>query len=58
MDGKSKNISRRNFLKTAGVASIGSALGGLSSLTRARGSSSSNEPNMKLCPSGRLGKPA
>jgi predicted aldo/keto reductase-like oxidoreductase len=56
MDGKSKNISRRNFLKTAGVASIGSALGGLSSLTQARGSSSSNEPEHENVPTRRFGK--
>jgi len=56
MDGKSKNISRRNFLKTAGVASIGSALGGLSSLTQARGSSSSNEPEHENVPTRPFGK--
>jgi len=56
MDGKSKNISRRNFLKTAGVASIGSALGGLGTLTQARGSSSSNEPEHETVPTRPFGK--
>src|SRR5210317_607552 len=56
MDGKCKNISRRNFIKTAGVAGIGSALGGLSSLTKARGSSSSNEPEHETVPTRPFGK--
>jgi len=56
MDGKSKNISRRNFLKTAGVASIGSALGGLSSLTQARGISSSIETEHETVPTRSFGK--
>jgi hypothetical protein len=56
MDGKSKNISRRNFIKTAGVAGIGSALGGLSSLTQARGSSMSNESEYETVPTRPFGK--
>ena len=56
MDGKSKNISRRNFIKTAGVAGIGSALGGLSSLTQARGNSLSNEPEHETVPTRPFGK--
>jgi predicted aldo/keto reductase-like oxidoreductase len=56
MDGKCKKISRRNFIKAAGVAGIGSALGGLSSLTKARGSSSSNEPEHKNVPTRPFGK--
>ena len=56
MNEKSKNISRRNFIKTAGVAGIGSALGGLSSLAHARGSSSSNEPEHETVPTRPFGK--
>jgi hypothetical protein len=56
MDGKYKKISRRNFIKAAGVAGIGSALGGLSSFTKARGSSSSNEPEHKNVPTRSFGK--
>jgi hypothetical protein len=56
MDGKCKKISRRNFIKAAGVAGIGSALGGLSSLTRARGSSLSNELEHKTVPTRPFGK--
>lgn len=49
MDWKSKNISRRNFIKAAGVR-------GLSSLTQARGSSSSNEPEHETVPTRPFGK--
>jgi aryl-alcohol dehydrogenase-like predicted oxidoreductase len=49
-------ISRRNFIKAADVAGIGSALGGLSSLTRARGSSLSNELEHKTVPTRPFGK--
>ncbi len=56
MSGKKRNISRRNFIKAAGVAGLGSALGTLSSLTQAHGSSSTEAPEPMTVPTRPFGK--
>jgi predicted aldo/keto reductase-like oxidoreductase len=53
---KKRNISRRNFIKAAGVAGLGSALGTLSSSTRAHGSSSSKVSEPMTVPTRPFGK--
>jgi aryl-alcohol dehydrogenase-like predicted oxidoreductase len=48
MSGRKGTISRRNFIKTAGAAGLGTALGTLSSLTPARGSASTMAPEIQM----------
>ena len=50
MSSKKGNFSRRDFIKSAGAASLGSALIPLSSLTRAHGSSSTEMPAKMIVP--------
>ena len=56
MSAKKRNISRRNFIKGAGVVGIGSALGNFCSLKQAIGSSSTNEPEHETVPKRPFGK--
>jgi len=56
MSAKKRNFSRRNFIKTAGAAGLGSALISLSSLTQAHGSSSTKVPEQKIVPTRPFGK--
>ncbi len=56
MSGKRGNFSRREFIKTAGGASIGSVLIPLSSLTQAHGSSSTKLPEQMIVPKRTFGK--
>ena len=56
MSGKRGNFSRREFIKTAGGASIGSVLIPLSSLTHAHGSSSTKLPEQMIVPKRTFGK--
>ena len=56
MSAKKRNISRRNFIKGAGVVGIGSALGSFCSLKQASGSSSANEPEHETVPKRPFGK--
>lgn len=50
MPGKKEQSSRRDFIKTAGAAGLGSSLIPLSSLTLAYGSSSEKEPEEVVVP--------
>ncbi len=50
MSGKEENFSRRDFIKTAGAAGLGSALVSLSSLTPAHGSSLTEMPEQMIVP--------
>ncbi|MBT8332603.1 MAG: aldo/keto reductase [Deltaproteobacteria bacterium] len=56
MSGKKGNFSRRNFIKTAGAAGLGSVLVSLSSLTQAHGSSSTEVPEKMIVPTRPFGK--
>jgi predicted aldo/keto reductase-like oxidoreductase len=56
MPGKKEKLSRRDFIKTAGAASLGSSLIPLSSLTQAYGSSSEKEPEEVFVPKRPYGK--
>jgi hypothetical protein len=56
MSAEKRNVSRRNFMKTAGVAGIGSVLMPLSCLTRAHGSSSTKIPEQMIVPTRPFGK--
>jgi predicted aldo/keto reductase-like oxidoreductase len=56
MSDNSKNISRRNFIKAAGVAGLGSALGTLSSLTPAHGTSIAKVTESMTVPTRPFGK--
>jgi len=53
---KKRNISRRNFIKTAGAAGLGAALGTLSSVTPGRGSDSTNVAEPLTVPTRPFGK--
>ncbi len=50
MSGKNGNYSRRDFIKTAGAAGLGSALIPFSNLTQAHASSSTNAPEQMKVP--------
>ncbi len=56
MSGNKKKLSRRNFIKTAGVAGLGTALGTLSSLTPAMGSDSAKTAEPMTVPKRPFGK--
>jgi predicted aldo/keto reductase-like oxidoreductase len=56
MSGKKGNFSRRDFIKTAGAAGLGSVLVPLSSLPQAHGSSSTKEPEQMIVPRRPFGK--
>ena len=56
MSGKKGHFSRREFIKTAGGAGIGSALVPLSSLTQAFGSSSTKSSEQMIVPRRTFGK--
>ncbi|MBT8363949.1 MAG: aldo/keto reductase [Deltaproteobacteria bacterium] len=56
MSGKKRNFSRRDFIKAAGAAGLGSALVPLSSLTQAHGSSSTTVPEQMTVPTRPFGK--
>jgi predicted aldo/keto reductase-like oxidoreductase len=56
MSRKEENFSRRDFIKTAGAAGLGSVLVPLSSLTQAHGSSSTNASGQMVVPTRPFGK--
>jgi predicted aldo/keto reductase-like oxidoreductase len=56
MSSKKGNVSRRDFIKTAGAAGLGSVLVPLSSLTQAHGSSSTKLPEQMIVPTRPFGK--
>jgi predicted aldo/keto reductase-like oxidoreductase len=56
MSGKKRNISRRDFIKTAGVSGLGSTLIPFSALTLAHDSASANVPEEKRVPTRPFGK--
>ena len=56
MSRKTGNFSRRDFIRSAGAAGLGSVLASLSSLTPAYGSSSTNGPERMLVPTRPFGK--
>ena len=56
MSGKKGNFSRRDFIKTAGAAGLGSVLIPLNALTQAYGSSSTNVPEQMVVPTRPFGK--
>jgi aryl-alcohol dehydrogenase-like predicted oxidoreductase len=56
MSGKNGNLSRRDFIKTAGGAGLGSALIPLSALTQAHASSSTNVSGQTRVPTRPFGK--
>ncbi|MGD9182196.1 MAG: aldo/keto reductase [Desulfobacterales bacterium] len=56
MSGKNGNFSRRDFIKSAGAAGLGSALIPLTSLTQAHGSSSKKMPEQMIVPKRSFGK--
>ena len=56
MSGKKRNFSRRDFIKTAGAAGLGSTLIPLSTLTQAHGSSSTNVSEQMIVPTRPFGK--
>lgn len=56
MSDNSKNISRRNFIRTAGLAGLGSALGAVGSLTPAHGSSTAKLAEPMTVPTRPFGK--
>ena len=56
MSAKKGNFSRRNFIKTAGAAGLGSVLIPLSSLTQVHGSSSTKVPEQMIVPTRPFGK--
>ena len=56
MSGKKRNFSRRDFIKTAGAASLGSALIPLGALKQAHGSASNQVPEKLIVPKRPFGK--
>ncbi|CAB1060937.1 Ferredoxin [Olavius sp. associated proteobacterium Delta 1] len=56
MSGKKRKISRRNFIKAAGVAGLGSALGALNSLAPAQGISAASVTESMTVPTRPFGK--
>jgi predicted aldo/keto reductase-like oxidoreductase len=56
MSAKKRNISRRNFIKAAGVAGLGSALGTLCSLIPAHADASTTAPDHMTVPTRPFGK--
>jgi predicted aldo/keto reductase-like oxidoreductase len=56
MSSKKGNVSRRDFIKTAGATGLGSVLVPLSSLTQAHGSSSTKLPEQMIVPTRPFGK--
>ena len=56
MFGKKRNFSRRDFIKTAGAAGLGSTFIPLSALKHAHGSSSTNAPEQIIVPKRPFGK--
>ena len=56
MFGKKRNFSRRDFIKTAGAAGLGSTLIPLSALKHAHGSESTNTPEQIIVPKRTFGK--
>ena len=56
MSGKKGNFSRRDFIKTAGAAGLGSALIPLSALTPAHSSSTAKVPEQMVVPTRPFGK--
>lgn len=56
MSAKKRNISRRNFIKAAGAAGLGSALGTLCSLTPAHAGASTEAPDHMTVPTRPFGK--
>ena len=56
MSGKKRYFSRRDFIKGAGAAGVGSALLPLSALTRAHGSSTADAPEQMVVPKRPFGK--
>jgi len=56
MPDKKRNFSRRDFIKTAGAAGLGSTLIPLSALTPAHGSSSATVPEQIMVPTRPFGK--
>ena len=56
MSGKKRNFSRRDFVKTAGAASLGSVLIPLSALTQAHASASTTVPEQMIVPTRPFGK--
>ena len=56
MSGKKRNFSRRDFIKTAGAAGLGSVLMPLSNLTQANGSSSTKVSEQVIVPRRPFGK--
>ena len=56
MSGEKGILSRRDFIKAAGAAGLGSALGPLSSLTTAHASTSTKAPEQMVVPTRPYGK--
>jgi predicted aldo/keto reductase-like oxidoreductase len=56
MSGKNGNFSRRDFIKSAGAAGLGSALIPLTSLTQAHASASTKMPEQMIVPKRPFGK--
>ena len=56
MSGKNGNFSRRDFIKSAGAAGLGSALIPLTSLTQAHASASTKMPQQMIVPKRPFGK--
>ena len=56
MSGEKGILSRRDFIKAAGAAGLGSALGPLSSLTAAYASTSTKVPEQMVVPTRPFGK--
>jgi uncharacterized protein len=56
MSGEKKILSRRDFIKAAGVAGLGSALVPLSASTAAHADTSTNPPEQKVVPTRPFGK--
>jgi hypothetical protein len=56
MSGKKRNLSRRDFIKTAGAAGLGSILVPLSVASQAHGSASSKVPEQVTVPTRPFGK--
>ena len=56
MSGKNGNFSRRDFIKSAGAAGLGSALIPLTSLTQAHAGASTKMPQQMIVPKRPFGK--
>jgi predicted aldo/keto reductase-like oxidoreductase len=56
MSGEKKSLSRRDFIKAAGAAGLGSALGPLSSLTAVHAGTPANAPEQMVVPRRPFGK--